>query len=461
MICGCSRSVKKNAEPSELKRTFAAEAEKEIIELLGAQDFSRRVDFEALESAIKAKAMTLAASVLEVFLNADISDQGASRIRCQCGSMAHCGGTRMRQLATVVGRIEYRRAYYHCNACQRGCFPKDRAMGVDSTAVSPGVVRMIGQSAARESFAQSQLLLHELAGGRVSVRQAERSAERLGAQISDFERRGTEPESPAAATMYLGVDGTGVPMVRSETEGVRGKQADGGARTREMKVAAAWSCDRFDEHGHARTDADSVTCTAAIESASTADLDREPAPFVKRVEREALRRGFYDADTQVVLGDGAQWIWRCFSELFPDAVQILDICHAKERVWDLSKVIYGKDTDTGKQWAEKCVEILRAGEIDRLIAILKPFSPKHEEAAAAVGCFDRNRKRMRYAEFRDKKLCISSAVVEAGCKNVIGARVKRGGMFWTEAGANKIAALRASVISNRFDDFWYARAGNS
>ncbi len=121
--------------------------------LLGAQDFSKRVDFEAIETTIKAEAMDFSASVLEVFLNKDTSDHTEDLLPCPCGCMAHYRGVGSRQLATVVGNIEYERAYYHCKQCGHGFYPKDQAMGLDSSGVSPGVVRMIGQSAARESFA--------------------------------------------------------------------------------------------------------------------------------------------------------------------------------------------------------------------------------------------------------------------------------------------------------------------
>ena len=405
--------------------------------------------------------MVFAASVLEAFLNADASDHAANLIRCQCGSMARYSGSRSRKLTTAVGDIEYERAYYHCQRCRRGFCPKDRAMGLDSSGVSPGVVRMIGHSAARESFAQSQALFFELANVKVSVKQVERSAERLGAQISDYERRDVELESPPAPVMYLGVDGTGVPMVRSETEGVKGKQADGSSKTREMKVAAAWFCEGLDERGHARIDTRSVTYTAAIETARTADTARELAPFVRRMEREALRRGFYAAQRQVVIGDGALWIWNGFSELFPNAVQILDVFHAMEKIWDVSKAIYGRDSEIGKAWAKQTVEMLKAGEIEKLIETLKPFSLRHSDVESTIGYFDRNRERMRYRDFRNQGLCVSSAAVEAGCRNVISVRLKRGGMHWSKAGANKIAALRASIISERFDDFWYVRTSNS
>jgi len=44
--------------------------------------------------------------------------------------------------------------------------------------------------------------------------------------------------------------------------------------------------------------------------------------------------------------------------------------------------------------------------------------------------------------------------VEAGCKTVIGARLKRSGMFWTVRGANAIAALRCCRLNGRFEDYW-------
>ena len=71
-----------------------------------------------------------------------------------------------------------------------------------------------------------------------------------------------------------------------------------------------------------------------------------------------------------------------------------------------------------------------------------------------------NRHRMRYPQFRARGLCISSGVVEAGCKQ-IGARLKRAGMRWTIAGANAIVALRCCLLSGRFEDFWERRAANA
>jgi len=61
---------------------------------------------------------------------------------------------------------------------------------------------------------------------------------------------------------------------------------------------------------------------------------------------------------------------------------------------------------------------------------------------------------MNYPGFRAKGLFVGTGVVEAGCKTVIGTRLKRSGMFWTVRGANTIAALRCCRLNGRFEDYW-------
>ena len=68
---------------------------------------------------------------------------------------------------------------------------------------------------------------------------------------------------------------------------------------------------------------------------------------------------------------------------------------------------------------------------------------------------------MHYPTFRARGLCVSTGVVEAGCRTIVGTRLKRSGMRWTVEGANAILALRCAILSNRFDDFWERRAAHA
>ena len=143
----------------------------------------------------------------------------------------------------------------------------------------------------------------------------------------------------------------------------------------------------------------------------------------------------------------------------PDAIQIVDVWHAKQHLFDDAKALYGPGSDLAAQWGKARRDELDHGRLDLVIAAMDKHKDHCEEAAKNISCFQNNRARMAYPAFRDQGLCVSTGVVEGGCKTVIGGRLKNGGMHWTVNGANAIIALRCAVHSNRFDDFRNRRAG--
>jgi hypothetical protein len=316
---------------------------------------------------------------------------------------------------------------------------------------------MTASTAALLSFEESSGLLQELAGVEVSAKQVERAAETLGAEIAVDEQQQVEKIGEVAPTMYLGMDGTGVPMRSQEVAGRAGKQADGSAKTREAKLVTIWTAESRDEEGKPVRDPGSVTYSAAIESAATPDTSPDLSDFAARVQREANRRGFTEAQRQAVLGDGSSWIWNTTTELFPQATQILDRFHAKEHLSEVGKVIYG-DRPEGKQWIQARYEELDEGSLKSLVGALHGHAGQYQEAQECIHYIWKNRRRMRYPEFHQQGFCTSTGVVEAGCKVVVGTRLKRAGMHWTVRGANAIIALRCSKLSGRFEDFWERRS---
>jgi hypothetical protein len=374
--------------------------------------------------------------------------------------MGRYAGRHPKTFTTVLGEMTLERAYYNCDSCGRGFFPRDRALGVTDTSLSPAVTRMIAAVGALVSFEEGAELLNELAAVRVNTKLVERRAEAIGAEIAEDERQHVEPaeDSNIAPTMYLGMDGTGVPMRVNELAGRDGKQADGSAKTREVKLCTVWSAEGHDEQGTAVRDQGSITYSAAIESADTRDTDKEASVFAQRVLREATRRGFDRARRCVVLGDGAPWIWNLANEHFPGAIQIVDRFHAKQHLSDVAKAIYGATSDLAAAWAKQRHDDLDQGKIDDILAALNVHASTSDEARKCHAYIDTNRERMRYSEFHAHGLCTSTGVVEAGCKVAIGTRLKRAGMHWTVRGADSIIALRCCRLSARFEDFWARRA---
>lgn len=402
-------------------------------------------------------ALRLAAQVVERQINLDHTDAARSHLQCSCGGEARFVDRRTKSFLTVLGVLQIERAYFHCGDCQHGFCPRDQAMGLDGS-VSPGVLHMISATAAMVSFEESAELMAELAGLQVNAKQVERCAEMVGDEVAADEQQVVEPAAtPSSTTLYLGMDGTGVPMRKEALIGRHGKQEDGSAKTREMKLCTVFSADGRDEDGVPVRDRGSVTYSVAIESAASKDTDEGLSEFAARVRREAVRRGLERATRQVILGDGALWIWKIAGDLFPDAIQIVDRFHAKQHLSDVGKAIFGERNPLATSWSEERHAELDAGELDAVIAAVAIHRDRNDDARRCCNYLETNRTRMAYPDLRRQGLCTSTGVVEAGCKVVVGTRLKRAGMRWTLRGANAIAALRAARLSGRLPDFWARR----
>jgi hypothetical protein len=315
---------------------------------------------------------------------------------------------------------------------------------------------MVGFVGGSVSFEEGSEFLKELAGVRVSPKAVERSAEALGREIAQDERDVLEASAEIPPTLYLGLDGTGIPMRAEALQGRTGKQPDGSAKTREVKLCTIWSAEGRDKDGIPVRDQGSVTYSAAIESAAEPP-DGSPSELAQRALREAARRGFDQAQRRVVLGDGAPWIWNLADQYFPGAIQIVDRFHVKEHLSIVAKAIWGSEGGFAAKWAEARHQELDEGQLDILLKALEIHAEAVSEARKCKDYIQRNRARMRYREFRAQGLCTSTGVVEAGCKNAIGTRLKRPGMHWTEPGANAIIALRCAKLSGRLEGFWERR----
>ena len=426
--------------------------------LLGRQSV-QDLDLEALEMAVRQRVLSLAGSFLERWLNRDSSDYSGPHLACACRGEARYAGRRKKRFRSALGDLELERAYYHCPRCGRGFCPRDRQLGLEKTSMSQAVTRMIGSVAALVSFQEGSALLNELAGVPVDAKQVERTAEALGAEIAEDERHDLESSDhlDLPKTLYLGMDGTGIPMRSQELAGRPGKQPDGSAKTREVKLCTVWSAEGRDPNGTPVRDEGSVTYSAAIESAASPDPTRR-AEFTERVLRETTRRRFCQAERRAVLGDGAPWIWNIAHELFPGSIEIVDRFHAKQHLSDLGKAVYGPADPCAVPWAKRRHAELDDGRFDALLQAVARQIHACDEARQCLHYFKTNRRRMRYPEFHEQGLCTSTGVVEAGCKVAIGTRLKRAGMHWTLDGSNAIIALRCCRLSGRFQDFWERRS---
>jgi hypothetical protein len=175
----------------------------------------------------------------------------------------------------------------------------------------------------------------------------------------------------------------------------------------------------------------------------------------------ARQCGLSQANQVVVVGDGAPWIWNLAAEHFPGAVQILDLYHAKEHVWDVAHAVFGRGTAVGTVWAMHACSLLERGQSEALVSAIEalpPIPPEPGQARSiperAVDYFTTNAQRMRYPVFRAQGMHVGSGIAEAACKTIVSTRAKRSGMRWTPEGIDALLPLRTSVLNGAYDSLW-------
>ena len=168
------------------------------------------------------------------------------------------------------------------------------------------------------------------------------------------------------------------------------------------------------------------------------------------------------AQKKVVIGDGAEWIWNLAQQHFPAAIQIVDLFHARQHLWNLARILHPQHAKRRNAWIGLHQKRwLDKGKIAKLVAALRSIHTADADLAKKIrneaDYFASNATRMNYPQFRKQHLFVGSGVIEAGCKSVIGQRLKQSGMFWTINGANSILALRCSHLNGRFENYWESR----
>jgi hypothetical protein len=381
---------------------------------------------------------------------------------CACGRQAHYVELRSKPVLTAVGEVRVSRPYYLCSHCHAGQFPADCELDIQHMELSPGVRRMLAAVGSAAPFDDGRQQMQLLAGLTVTTKAVERTAEAIGADVAQGEQREihrvVQLDLPVIVgesipMLYVQLDGTGVPVVKKETEGRQGKTDGRPAHTREAKLGCVFTQTAWDKEGYPIRNPDSTTYTGAIETAEE---------FGRRLYLEAWKRGWSRAKKKVVIGDGAEWIWNLAEQHFPGAVQIVDLYHARQHLWELARRLHPNNEGNQKAWIKVHQKrLLDKGKIEKLVGAIRAIHSTNPEVAEKIRIeadyFETNAQRMRYPKFRRQHLFVGSGVIEAGCKTVIGSRLKRSGMFWTVRGANAILALRCSHLNGRFEDYWESR----
>ena len=359
----------------------------------------------------------------------------------------------------LFGEIRYRRAYYaRVDGGTGSWIPLDRRLGIEKRH-TPGLNYFLSSFTGREAYQESLNRFHEIfrpdGVQLISMRKALDLDYEVGTRIEEnrqqeirqvFNKQASiQRQRPIEERIAVSIDATKLRQKQGEYID------DDGARRyeigfRDAKIAVISEV-RWDGLREEASCSDS-SYVAGIEHADE---------FFRRIWVELNRRtGELPKKRMVFLGDGAKWIWDRVSELANEhSVFILDFYHAAEHLSTICKELYGEQSQEYWRHFNRWRTALHNGKVTNLIAQLRRLRDRHRGAKrqmlqGEINYFQENKERMRYDRYRRMQLPIGSGTVESACKNVIGGRMKQGGMTWSETGALGMLQIRASLASDRF-----------
>lgn len=358
---------------------------------------------------------------------------------------------------TLFGPITLKRRYFHHANSHSGRAPLDLTLDLTEHH-TPALAKLICQASANagDSYQEAAGILAVFTGLQLDSRTFHRLVNRLTPELTAaLPTLAPNTSTKPIPILYLENDGTGVPTRAEELAGRKGKQPDGTARTREAKLGCVFTQTTTDKDGNPLRDPDSTSYVGTLGDCRASG---------EQLRAEAIRRGLALAQIVIFLGDGAAWIWENARLFFPTAIQILDFYHAVEHLGVLARALFGDgEFGTAQQsiWASELKHSDVQGILEqatRLLAANPDLDEQRQEnARREIAYFTTHIERTRYGYFRSQGYFIGSGVIEAGCKAVIGRRLKQSGMFWGEAGAENILQLRCLLKSPHFQAAWQAR----
>lgn len=425
-----------------------------VLELLADEGVNLGDDLEQVERIIRDTVLGVGANAMELHLSRQpLGYEGSSRACEGCQENQKFVAHRPRTLATLMGQVTIKRAYYHCRHCKASCCPYDQRTGLGSGQESVGLAKAAALLATMDPFIPAATLLHELTGQKLGDRTVHRIARKVGQAADEQERAAAlamaawavplEQVEAKPRRLYVTVDGV---MVHRQ----QWNEAKCVCCYWEDDVPPSGPPDGGVEEG-GKPPRHSRYCVR-FESAEQ---------FKAFVWSLAMRCGLEQAVEVVLIGDGAAWIWDHIAPILGErTICITDWFHVMEHVWGCGNALFGQGTAEAAAWVKQRESWLWEGRWQELVSDLQQHKrqtrsiPQHESLDSLITYLSNQGQRLDYARFRTMGLDIGSGRVESACKHVVQNRMKRSGMIWSDTGAQQMLSLRTAYLNGHWDQLW-------
>ena len=416
-----------------------------VLEMMAGEGLALTDDLEQAERVILDTVRGVGARALELHLEQrPLGYEGSSRACDGCDHDQKFVAHRPRTIATLMGQVTFKRAYYHCRHCGSSCCPYDQRVGLGSGQESVGLAKATALLGAMDPFVPAATLLAELTGQKLGDRTVHRIARKVGKVAAVAMATWAVPSAEVEAMprrLYVAVDGV---MVH-----------------RQHWNEAKCVCCYWEDEVPALRRADLEEDTKPLRHSRYCVRFESAENFKAFVWSLAMRCGLEQAVEVVLLGDGAAWIWEHIAPILGErTICITDWYHVMEHLWACGNTLFGQGSAEAVAWVKQRETWLWEGQWQDLIADLQQHKrqhrslPRREALGSLVTYLGNQGDRLDYARFRAMGLDIGSGRVESACKHVVQSRMKRSGMIWSNPGAQQILSLRNAYLNGHWDNFW-------
>ena len=181
--------------------------------------------------------------------------------------------------------------------------------------------------------------------------------------------------------------------------------------------------------------------------------------FIQATKKRAEIIGALQANITVFISDGAKWCKTVQTEIFPNAIRILDWYHASEHLWETAIKLFGdKNKEAYTLWAKPIEELLWDGKIDDALKMIRETIDSTKKQTTDLWnlyhYYNKNKEAMKYKEFREKGFFIGSGAIESAIKYIMTSRFKLTGCAWRRDNAEALMWLRTKYFEDNWDGFW-------
>lgn len=421
-------------------------------------------DMGSLEKAIDRATVEVRRCVLE-----RLTQEAAAleELGCPiCGRMLKAvDHRRRREVKSCFGPISYVRGYGLCPHCQKYYSPADVALGLHGRAqLSPRLQEICAVMTLRAPAAQAEDDVRRLSGVAITASTMHREARRQGERALQLRQKdeqltetpegeavlaGRAPKLPQHSTLVIEIDAWNIR--ERDHWGKTEARRKAGEEPERWHWVYTGTIFRLDQRSTKESGRPTIADRGNVATRQGIDS------FKRQLYAEALQRGLRQAETVLVLGDGAVWIWKLATDKFKKARQRLDLYHVKQHLWNLAGELYGHASPEAEDWVRPYLRWLdqrRDGALD-VIAHLEDLKLKLDEGdeqrrsavAREVAYLTEHKDRMDYKAAKKLGQPNGSGAIESTCSQYQ-RRFKQTGQFWSLAGDEALLAL-ATIHRNR------------